>query len=104
MPLFYKEVNDVPQPVDNINQYLEDTGSRRVAFTNITSTISVSTVFLGINHNFDDGTPILYESLVQDTHEPMDNEIMVRYETRQQAIDGHDKLCEKMKMQVRVRK
>lgn len=42
----------------------QDGDVRRVAFTDIGNGVSVSTVFLGLNHNFGGGEPILFETLV----------------------------------------
>ena len=38
--------------------------SRRVAITNIDHTTTVSTVFLGLDHAFGGGPPILFETIV----------------------------------------
>ena len=46
----------------------------------------VSTVFLGIDHAFGEGRPVLYETLVRGG--PLD-EKMERYWTRAQAVEGH---------------
>lgn len=38
---------------------------RRVSFTDVSSEVSVSTVFLGIDHNFfGEGPPLLFETMV----------------------------------------
>ena len=49
--------------------------------------IYVSTVFLGIDHNFGDGPPILYETMVFG----LEDEYQCRYETRVEAESGHDR-------------
>jgi hypothetical protein len=59
---------------------------RRVALTVITPKCNVSTVFLGMNYNFGDGYPILFETMVFGG--PMDQETE-RYETWAQAERGH---------------
>lgn len=48
----------------------------------------VSTVFLGLDHRYGDGPPIVFETMVFWHGHPMDNEYE-RYETLQQAKDGH---------------
>lgn len=50
--------------------------------------VTVSTVFLGFNHQFGRGNPILWETLVFATGMPFDGE-MERYETREEALEGH---------------
>lgn len=54
--------------------------------------ITVSTVFLGLDHNFSkEGPPILFESMVFGE----DEEDCERYDTYQNAIIGHRILCAK---------
>lgn len=48
----------------------------------------VSTVFLGLNHQFGDGPPILWESMVFGA----DDEVQERYETKAEAEAGHIRL------------
>lgn len=48
--------------------------------------IMVSTVFLGMNHAFDDGPPILWETMVFGIEEYCD-----RYRTKAEALEGHEK-------------
>ena len=56
--------------------------------------VRVSTVFLGINHNFGDGVPLLFETIVFDGQH--DGE-MKRYSTWQEAEDGHKTILTKIK-------
>ncbi len=57
----------------------------------------VSTVFLGIDHNFEDNdkykNPILFETIVF-FDKPNDQEYLYRYETWKQAEYGHHKAVE----------
>jgi|HubBroStandDraft_5_1064220.scaffolds.fasta_scaffold310568_2 hypothetical protein len=56
--------------------------------------ISVSTVFLGINHNFFGGNPpILFETMVFGGR--LDY-CQYRYYTYEEAVAGHDKVCEEV--------
>ncbi len=48
--------------------------------------VRVSTVFLGLDHSFGDGPPLLYETLVFGG--PLDG-TMRRYATRAEALAGH---------------
>jgi hypothetical protein len=69
--------------------------SRRVAFADL-GYCTVSTVFLGIDHNFYGGPPLLFETLVFANPMPGDgfpDEIdgrMRRYSTWDEAEAGHD--------------
>ena len=71
------------------------TADRRVDLTTFPwqpEEIRVSTVFLGIDHRFsDEGLPILWETMV--FNGPLDHE-MDRYRSRDDAIYGHQKMCQ----------
>jgi hypothetical protein len=62
--------------------------ARCVARTEI-GDIHVSTVFLGTDHNFLGGSPILYESMIFGGAQ---DDFQRRYQTREQAIAGHDQI------------
>lgn len=61
---------------------------RIVARTDFGDTYTVSTVFLVLDHNYGDGPPILYETMVfgPDGTDP----VCRRYRTREDASRGHD--------------
>lgn len=52
--------------------------------------VRVSTVFLGLDHQFGDGPPVLWETLVFGG--PLDGE-QQRYTSRAAAIAGHQQIC-----------
>ena len=70
---------------------------RRMALTKFTSGTRVSTVFLGIDHNHGDGTPILFETMAFDDN-GSDADMMVRYTTFDKAIQGHKQIVGKVRM------
>jgi hypothetical protein len=87
-----------PVRCDNMRVWCKwmDEADRRVARDEIDG-ILISTVFLGIDHNFDDGPPILFETMVfDDVHKWLDNE-MRRYCTWDEAEQGHRELVEEIK-------
>ncbi len=49
--------------------------------------IVVSTVFLGLNHSFDEGPPVLFETMVFGGEH---HELQARYHTREEAEQGHE--------------
>lgn len=57
-------------------------------------TITVSTVFLGIDHGFGSDRPILWETLVFGglLHDEMN-----RYATKEEALIGHQRMCERVR-------
>ena len=56
--------------------------------------IRISTVFLGLDHSFGEGQPMLFETLVFDG--PLDDE-MDRYLTWDEAVAGHAAIVERVK-------
>lgn len=60
---------------------------RQVAKTELPGDVTVSTVFLGVDHSFGGGTPLLYETMIFGG--PLD-ETCCRYATREAALAGHE--------------
>jgi hypothetical protein len=68
-------------------------GNRRVDQTEI-GNCHVSTVFLGLDHNWDiGGPPLLFETMV--FHDG-DGEESWRYSTWDEAVEGHEKACREL--------
>lgn len=70
-----------------------ETANRHVAKTNLPNDVTVSTVFLGLNHQCGDGEPILFETMVFGGKH---DEEMERYSTWKQAEQGHKQWVEKI--------
>lgn len=87
-----------PTPVDDIHEWATwfeaNRGNRHVAKTTIDS-IDVSTVFLSVNHQYGDGPPLLFETMIFGL--PSDDEYCERYSTRAEAQAGHERACEFVK-------
>jgi hypothetical protein len=64
-------------------------GENRLIERTTVDDVEVSTVFLGIDHAFGDGPPLLFESMVFGGS--MDQQTR-RYTTRSQALEGHAEL------------
>ena len=81
------------QPVkcDDIIQWGKwfETGDRVVAKTEKDG-VSVSTVFLGIDHSFEEGEPVLFETMIFGGDRDED---MWRYSTWDEAEKGHAEAC-----------
>lgn len=67
---------------------MRDEAYRRVGMTK-KGNVSVSTVWLGLNHRFGPGKPVIFETMVFGGKFDME---MRRYETLEQAKLGHDKM------------
>lgn len=74
--------------------WFENDANRRVAYTEINSEVTVSTVFLGLDHNFGGGPPVLFETMIFGG--PKDEE-MWRYSTWDDAITNHEMIVKKMR-------
>jgi len=75
----------------NINQI-----NRRVAKTKLKNGFMVSTVFLGIDHNFSgQENPLLFETMVFPSEENFKDLECERYSTKEQAVEGHKKMVRK---------
>lgn len=66
--------------------WFNNADARRVAHTELPDGTEVSTVFLGLDHSYGHGPPILFETMIFGG--PLD-ETQDRYATRQAAINGH---------------
>ena len=56
--------------------------------------VRVSTVFLGLDHNWGDGPPLLFESMIFWPDNPDLDQQMARYSTWHEAEQGHERLVE----------
>lgn len=65
----------------------EDMSKRRVALDKVGGA-SISTVFLGLDHSFGGGPPLIFETLIQGGEHDQD---MWRYSTWDEAVEGHKK-------------
>lgn len=92
---FYKIVGRDVIPC-SLEEYIEQDNefnkNKRVATTSRIDA-RVSTVFLGMNHRFAPGPPILFETLVFGG--PSDN-LVERYCTLDEAEAGHERWCQKV--------
>jgi hypothetical protein len=68
-------------------KWFEDGDKRRVALTEI-GDVRISTVFLGIDHSFGGGAPILFETMI---FEGEHDQYQERYHTLEEAMIGHEK-------------
>lgn len=70
-----------------------ESGNRVVARSELIHGHVVSTVFLGLDHNFSGrGDPVLYETMAFNDYGSIDSIGMRRYRTRAEALAGHDEV------------
>lgn len=88
-----------PVPTDDMDawgEFMRDATQRTVGKTKIGKT-EVSTVFLGMDHNFTgSGDPVLWETCIFHENE---SEVVGRYESAVEAELGHAQWCERMEIE-----
>ena len=88
--------------VDSLMQStaFNDDKKRRVGFNTVDGR-DISTVFLGINHQYGNGAPLLFETIVFDNrggeNENSGDEYCERYSTYDEAESGHAKVVQWVK-------
>lgn len=81
--------NKEPVPEDDLikwGKWIEK--ANRIVEVDVIKGMKVSTVFLGLDHSFGDGKPLLYETMI---FGGVHDGYQVRYTTRKQALEGHEK-------------
>lgn len=71
-------------------RFMEDADQRIVARDEI-GDVTVSTVFLGVDHGWGDGPPLLWETMVFGQRDADGDRPMWRYTSREAALAGHAK-------------
>ena len=98
MSLFYNRQGE-PMSIPEADDLLHDLAYINVAITAI-GDLTISTVWLGVNHNFtNEGPPIIFETMIFGPREedaPFDEDLddlvgqQWRYPTEEAALAGHD--------------
>lgn len=100
-PLFYRLDPDTHEPIPcddlvEVGRHMPTQESWRVAATDLSPDVWVSTVFLPIDHNFmGDGPPVLFETMVFVRGEAA--EYQRRYSSWDEAVRGHEEIVEHMR-------
>ena len=94
--MYYILEGKEPKEVDPYQWAIQfDTSNRHVAQDEIADGVKVSTVFLGLDHQYGDGPPLLFETLVFEG--TLDGEMM-RYSTWEEAEIGHKEMVERVRL------
>ena len=72
-----------------------DPAYKRVLETTLTNGRWVSTVWVGLNHQFGTGPPLIFETMVFPKEGDFSELDMARYGTIQEAQTGHDVMVQK---------
>jgi hypothetical protein len=84
----------IHKPVLESAKWMEDNPNRkRVAYDELTDLngddVRVSTVFLGLDHSYGSGKPVLWETMIFGGEN--DQAYQERYASYEQALEGHQK-------------
>lgn len=95
----YKLDGHTPVPVYDIMEWGEwfNTAERHVGDTLVRvpfKKVRVSTVFLALDHRFDEGTPILFETMIFGGRH---DQYCERYATWEEAEEGHKRIVKQCK-------
>lgn len=82
-----------PNVVKWAEWFCNNPGRRQVLATKVGPEAVVSTVFLGLDHNYGDGPPILFESMVFGGEH---DSFQMRYCTMEEAKSGHEYIVSKL--------
>lgn len=83
--IHYYDKDGSPLTLTEFVEKFEDDNYKRVAFDRI-GDVEVSTVWLGLDHQYGDGSPLIFETMVFGGEHDDDQ---WRYETEADAVDGH---------------
>jgi hypothetical protein len=91
--MMYILVDNVPVETDDVELWGDNLSKNRsIKYTEFGDSISVSTVFLGLDHSHTKNTgPILFETMVFGSKY---EDYQERYQTYDEAILGHERICE----------
>jgi hypothetical protein len=73
------------------SEAFEKIENRRIAFDELEGVGFVSTIFLGMDHSFFEGPPLLFETMAR-IGDRWAEEVMRRYSTYDEALAGHNEL------------
>ena len=89
MPRYYDK-DGSPLELMEWGRKLEDTEYKRVAQTTLPDGKWVSTVWLGLNHNYGNGPPLIFETMIFESKKDLGELDTERYSTLADAQDGHN--------------
>jgi hypothetical protein len=91
---YYILEGKTPKPVDNVAEWAVwfESADRVVNKTQIGDTW-VSTIFLGLDHSFGAGKPLLFETMIFEGERDGDQ---WRWHTWDEAENGHDKIVKEL--------
>ena len=96
-PRYYRR-DGKPYEGDGLLQWskdLENKEMQRVTQTTLADGRWISTVWLGLDHQYGDGPPLIFETMVFSSRASYEDEDQERYSTEKEAVEGHERMVEK---------
>lgn len=89
---YYILENDAVKRVPQLEwaKWYETHQSERIVKQTMIDGVKISTVFLGIDHSFLGGPPLIFETMVFGGDQDAE---MDRYSTKREALEGHEAMC-----------
>lgn len=94
-PMYYKR-DGTPYPDDDTLAWAKDFSkyeNKTVKKTILKNGMHVSTVWLGLDHNYGEGPPHIFETMVFPSENSWSDLACERYSTEAEAIAGHERIC-----------
>jgi hypothetical protein len=98
MPIDYYDKQGNPIQLREFAEKFEDWGYRCLKQSKVhdgTELITISTVWLGLDHGWDGGGPLIFETLVRSDSDT--EQAMYRYSSEEQAMEHHDHIVDMTK-------
>jgi hypothetical protein len=89
----YYDMDGHPMEMAEWRRVFGDIDRRRIARTELPNA-TISTVWLGIDHGWGEGPPLIFETM---WFKGADGEEMERYATKAEALAGHERMVAKAK-------
>ena len=97
---YYILIENIPVVCENMMEWAKWNATHKFHVKDVLiNDVRISTVFLGINHQYGDGLPLLFETMVFGGK--LDGE-MDRYSTWKEAETGHDRIVQIVKNSIQA--
>ena len=97
MPDYYDRNGDPIRDMLEWGARFSDKGYQRVALDKLPNNVEVSTVWLGLDHNWGNGPPLIFETTVFGVKAVNGDQYQDRYTTEERAREGHRRIVESEK-------
>ena len=91
----YYDKDGQPMTLEEWGKKLEDKDYKIIRQDTLPNGKWVSTVWLGLDHQFGEGAPLIFETMVSQEKGGRQEEDTERYSTLEEAREGHKKMVDK---------